>query len=217
MRLLRTNIVVFSVLLGVCSVAATAWAQSDSSGRQSGGGGDEGFGLLRVEAVQRNLHLTDEQKVQILALGVEMRDNRGNIGKKIAEILTAEQLKRFKQIRLQVEGVAAINSHEVAMKLGLTKEQRKSLKALQDQIGAQVQEAAAELKGLTTDERRRKIPEFLAKVEEIRKTTNEQAMEVLTTSQRKDFQEMQGEKIDFGASPFAPKPAASRESSESSK
>jgi Spy/CpxP family protein refolding chaperone len=219
MKFSRAAVVLSSLLLGVSLATATAWAQSDS-GSHRGGGGDasgEGFGLLRVERVQQNLHLTDEQKVQILALSMELRENRANLGKRIAEILTAEQMKRLKQIRLQVEGVAAINSHEVAMTLGLTKDQRKTLKALQEQIGKQVQEAVTELKGLTVDERKQKMPEFYAKVEAIRKNTTEQALAVLTSSQRKEFEEMQGEKIDFGPSPFAAKPAASPEPSEPAK
>jgi Spy/CpxP family protein refolding chaperone len=207
--MLRSRVPVVLAVLTILSLAVSAaLAQSGSSDRRSSGEGhDEGFGFLRVEAVQRDLHLTDEQRVQILALSMEIRENRGNLDKKIAEILTPEQSKRLKQICLQVGGPAVINGHEVAMKLGLTKEQRQTLKALQEEVRKDTQEAVASLKGLTIDERRAKMPELVAKIEIIRKDSTEKALAVLTPAQRNDFEAMQGVKIDFGPPSAAPAPS----------
>ena len=186
-------------MAGILSAAVAVFAQSTD--RRGNENSDEGFGLLKVEQVQRDLHLTDEQKVQILALSMELRENRANLSKKIADILTPEQYKRLKQIRLQVEGPAAINSHEVAMKLGLTKEQRKSLKVLQEQIGQEARDIVASLQGLTADERNAKKIEIYTKIETLRARRTEDALAILTPAQRKEFEQMQGPKLDLGALP----------------
>jgi Spy/CpxP family protein refolding chaperone len=176
----------------------STWAQS------GGDSGSEGFGLLRVQQVQRELKLTDEQKVQILALSMELRENRGNLSKKLSDILKPEQLQRLKEIRLQVEGPAALNSHEVAMKLGLNREQRTKLKAIQDEIRQAMQEAMQGLKDLTVDERREKMPELLEKMRRVRTETTEAALNVLTAEQKKDFEKLQGTKVDLGPPPPGP-------------
>ena len=104
------------------------------TGRGAGDTGSAGLRLLTNDRVQKDLHLTDEQRVQILTLSMEVRENRGKIGQRLAEILTPAQLRRLKQIRLQVEGPAALNTPDMVKALDLSPEQCAKLKALQDQV-----------------------------------------------------------------------------------
>lgn len=205
-------IVVFSLVwIGAMLAVVPASAQSktkdsskeqekaapESGGRGMGQNTSEGFDLLRVAKVQSDLQLSEQQKVQILGLSMEMRNARFNMKKKLAEILDPRQLQRLKQIRLQVEGPAAMNSHEVAMDLGLTREQRMDLKILQNQIRVDITIIFQEVRGLTVDERRAKLPEIVRKIQQIRVEKTQQALDILTPKQRKEFEEMQGKKLDL--------------------
>lgn len=209
----RMLVVIFLVWTGAMLAVVSASAQSktkNSSGGQKkaaasksgssrdiGQNSNEGFDLLRVAKVQRDLQLNEQQKVQILRLSMEMRKARFNMKKKLGEILDAQQLQRLKQIRLQVEGPAGINSHEVAMALGLTREQRMDLKALQGKIREDITIIFQEVRGLTVDERRAKIPEIVRKIQEIRVTTTQKALDLLTPKQREEFDAMQGKKLNL--------------------
>ena len=124
-----------------------------------------GLRLLTNSEVQMDLRLTDEQRVQILTLSMELRANRETQEQKLADILTPEQLRRLRQIRLQVEGPAALNSPKMVKALNLSPEQCAKLRALQDQVREKVQELVKETKGLSTEERRAKMPEILGKLD----------------------------------------------------
>jgi Spy/CpxP family protein refolding chaperone len=191
----RLHTIFAVVLAAFLGMAVPVWAQSSGSGRESG---SEGFSLLRVDRVQKDLKLTEEQKVQILALTMEARDPK-TLGKRIGEILTPPQLRRLKQIRLQVEGPAAINSNEVAGNLSLTKEQRQKLKSLQDEVIAKMHEASLALKNLTADERRAKMPQILERMHDFRKEMMERTLDVLTPEQRTKLDKLQGQKLDLEA------------------
>lgn len=114
--------------------------------------------LLRQEAVQEDLGLTDDQKQQLrrLAAGqqrggdrpnlrdmsqeerrewmAEMRERMEAAEKKMSDILTEEQRTRLKQIRLQVMGPAAVGEPEFAKELGLTDEQREKIGQLRERV-----------------------------------------------------------------------------------
>jgi hypothetical protein len=177
-------------------------AQSEEAAYSSKGGrnSDLGFSLLRIPKVQDDLGLRQSQKVQILVLHMETQKNRFDMKEKLAEILDSRQLKRLKEIRLQVEGASAINSHEMAMALGLSREQRKELKDIQNQINQQITAAFQELQGLTADERQAKKPELVQRLENIRQETTAKALNVLTQDQRDQFDRMQGKKLNLTTS-----------------
>ena len=207
----RLRVIFSLVLIGVTLVAVSACTQSkipsdepketaaseSGDGRSIGENSSEGFGLLRIPKVQNDLQLSEEQKVQILALSMEMRNTRFNMRKKLAAILMPEQIQRLKEIRLQVEGPAGMNTHEVAMALGLTRAQRMKLKALQDQIREDIEIIFQGVRGLTVDQRRTKIPEIVRKIQLIRIETTQEAIQMLTSRQREKYEEMQGKKLDL--------------------
>jgi hypothetical protein len=173
-----------------------------------------GFGLLRIPEVQQDLGLTDAQKVQVLALSMEMRGGHGDAGKKLESALRPEQIRRLKQIRLQVDGPAGLLGSEVASALELSPEQIRQLKALQDHVRDTVRQAFQDTKDLTQEQRRAKMPELFEKLQQVRKETSDKALEVLTEKQRGKFDTMQGPKIDLtgmsrSPSKASPQPPAS--------
>ena len=103
-------------------------------GRDASDGENAGLRLLTNNQVQKDLQLTDEQRVQILTLTMELRENRGRVGQRLTEILTSAQLRRLKEIRLQVEGPAALNRPDMIKALDLSLVQCAQLRALQDQV-----------------------------------------------------------------------------------
>jgi hypothetical protein len=124
-----------------------------------------------------------------------------NAKEKLAEILDPTQLKRLKQIRLQVSGVHGINSHEVAMALGLTRTQRHSLTEIQEEVRHRVMNVLQELHGLTADERRAKMPNIVKRLELIRQETTADALRQLTPEQRTQLEKMQGLDLQLTVSP----------------
>lgn len=197
--------------LSACAQSGGSPAGTQGTAANAGTGrapesGAAGLGLLQNSQVQKDLSLTDEQRVQILTLGMEVREGRRDVTQRLAEILNPAQFQRLRQIRLQVEGPAAINNPEIAKTLDLTREQRAKLNALQEQIRAKVREASRSVQSLTTEERREKIGGIVRMLDQLRSETTEQAMEILTPRQREIFQELQGPKLDL--TPPPPKPAA---------
>ena len=155
--MLRRSLAILSLFVSAALVAGLACGQEPEGpppgehGRGHGGfsGGPGMFGgqmppaaLLASKQVQEELKLTDEQKDSIKKLAREMRPARGEgrpdreemqkraekFDKKLAEILKPEQMDRFKQIRIQIQGPRAFSNTEVVKALAITDEQQKKVK-----------------------------------------------------------------------------------------
>ncbi len=182
-------------------------------GRGMMGPGGGMFVLLRLEQVQKELNLSDEQKEKIKELAKEMMPGRPSEGqapspedrrammekvqKKLAEILKPEQLERLKQIQLQAQGAAALGNPEVVKTLGITDDQRAKLKTLRDEADGKRRELIGSMRDLSREERREKMAENQEKIRQIQKELMEKALAVLTPEQREKFEKLQGKKIDL--------------------
>jgi hypothetical protein len=184
--------------------AAFSQQTGDKKKSPSGEGGssvrnaDQGFSLLQLPEVQEDLDLKQGQKVQVLFLAMEMQKTRLDVKKKLAEILNPRQLQRLKEIRLQVEGPAAISNYEVAAALDLTRDQRAKLETIQNKLASQMTEVIQELKGLTADEREAAKPEIKERLQYLREEFSRKALKVLNPEQLKKFEQMQGKKLKLG-------------------
>ncbi len=204
----RTRTVFALALAGAMLVALTAQAQPDQGGPRGprgggmmGPGGAMGIGmLLRNDKVQLDLKLTDDQKEKIRGLGRELRQNREEGEKKLAEILNADQLKRLKEIRVQVGGVAVLVEAAIAKDLGLSEEQTTKLKELQQKSRESMREAMQGMRDLPQEERRAKMAELRPKMEQLQKEHMAQALEILTPDQRAKLEKMKGVKIEIDLS-----------------
>jgi Spy/CpxP family protein refolding chaperone len=172
--------------------------------------------LLRAEAVQKELKLTDDQKAKLedffagmMERFQELRDldpeeRREKIqeiqkenDKTIAGILKPEQVKRLKEIGYQQAGAMALNDPEVIKALGITDEQRDQVRELNRNMMEEMRELIQP--GQPPDEEARN------KMQELRKGVGEKMMKILTEEQKKKWKDMQGEpfkgEIRFGRPP----------------
>jgi Spy/CpxP family protein refolding chaperone len=184
-------------------------------GGMMGGGGIAG--LLQNEKVQKEIELTAEQKEKIQKIGTEAREAmRSKMGdmqnlsqeerrakfqemrkdmeeaaaqteKKIEGALLPNQVKRIKEIQLQVQGIRALANADVQKELGLTDDQKAKLKAIDE-------EAAKGRPQFTPGQR--PSQEDFQKMRDARTETEKKLTDVLTDEQKKKLEEMKGEKFD---------------------
>jgi hypothetical protein len=136
-----------AALAALILTAPVAWAQR-GGGRGFGGAGG-GLMLLGQKSVQEELKLSDEQISKVTArleeqrgAFAELRDlDRAERAAKMQErnkaneatlkdVLTANQLKRLKQIALQQRGMMALVDDEVADAVGLSAEQKDQVRSI---------------------------------------------------------------------------------------
>lgn len=163
--------------------------------------------LLRQEAVQKELSLTDEQKTKLKEAVPEGRGPGGGGGanfrdmseeerakameerakqaaeteKKIAGILDEKQNARLKQIRLQITGARAIMNEEVAKELGITEEQTTKIREAMTALREEMQGGGGGGPGAFA---------------EMAEKMNAKLMEQLTDEQKAKYKEMLGEPFD---------------------
>lgn len=108
---------------------------------------------------------------------------------KLKEALTAEQLKRLGEIKIQAAGVAALSDAAVVKELGLSDEQTKKIAA----ISEEGQKATRELFAGARDGN---AQEAMTKVREANAKTLAQATEVLDAGQKEKFASLKGKPFD---------------------
>ncbi len=166
------------------------------------------LGLLRNQQVQQELKLTDQQKQQLEQLGEQWREKmrglrdlppeerrqkvegmRAEVEKQLATILNEQQMKRLKQIALQVEGYAALERPEVADQVGLTKEQRQKIRDI-------LRQAAEKRRGAFQQGQGDRQAAF-QRMREIRQWVDGEIEKLLTAEQKKKWQELVGAPFKF--------------------
>jgi Spy/CpxP family protein refolding chaperone len=165
-------------------------------------------GLLRNQQVQQELKLTDQQKQQLEQLGEQWREKmrglrdlppeerrqkgegmRAEVEKQLATILNEQQMKRLKQIALQVEGYAALERPEIADQVGLTKEQRQKIRDILRQADEKRREAFQQGQG--------DRQAAFQRMREIRQWVDGEIEKLLTAEQKKKWQELVGAPFKF--------------------
>ena len=165
-------------------------------------------GLLRSPQVQQELKLTDQQRQQLEQLGEQWREKmrglrdlppeerrqkgegmRAEVEKQLATILNEQQMKRLKQIALQVEGYAALERPEIADQVGLTKEQRQKIRDILRQAAEKRREAFQQGQG--------DRQAAFQRMREIRQWVDGEIEKLLTAEQKKKWQELVGAPFKF--------------------
>ena len=204
MKKLNCWLLVLGLMVGAASVA-----QAQGPGRGRGGFGGGGFGgptaLLGQASVQEELKLSEDQKKQITDFNEKRRgsfqdsqnlrqDERRakftemakETEKAVAAILKPEQNKRLKEISLQQRGISAVSDPEVATSLKITDAQKAGITAIQE---ASAEKGRALFTGGGQGGNRE---ESRAKFAELRKSTEEQIMGLLTAEQQATWLELTG-------------------------
>lgn len=167
--------------------------------------------LLRNEKIQEELKITDEQKQKLTAMqeeggggGRRGGGGGGNLSdeeraarqkridesnKKAEAVLEAGQLKRLKEISLQVRGYRALADDEVATALKLTADQKDAVKTIQGESDKRMGELFSSGGGGDREERQKKFAE-------LQKDTDDEYLAVLNDEQKAKLAEMKGAKFD---------------------
>ena len=221
--------VVLALMFTFVTVLMTATQAEAPRGRR-GFGGTRGslLGLLRMEQVQKELKLTEDQISKVSEINeklrAEMREQYAGLrdiedmqerrakmtelsnqfdGKargELREVLSREQIMRLYQIRLQVRGTLdALNNRWIAGRLELTDEQKKKAAELDKATQDKVTEAYAPLRDLSREERREKMSELREKITKLREEVEKKALGLLTAEQKEALEKMKGEKFELPA------------------
>jgi hypothetical protein len=108
---------------------------------------------------------------------------------KLKEALTAEQLGRLKEIKVQAAGVAALSDAAVVKELGLSDEQQKKIAAIVSEAAAARRELMASAQGGNREEIGTKLREAAA-------ATLTKATDVLDAGQKEKFASLKGKPFD---------------------
>ncbi|MCS7191952.1 MAG: hypothetical protein NZ937_03075 [Armatimonadetes bacterium] len=176
------------------------------------------LGLLRSPQVQRELKITEEQRTKLQQLGEQLREKfRGRsqelrdlspeerekhlesvnaeVEKELSKVLDEKQIKRLKQIVLQIEGYAALARPSVAKEVGLTEGQAKQVREiLRD---ANEKRRSIFQQGPPADPKAR-----FQEMRKIREWVDEQIGKILTEQQKQKWQQLIGEPFKFEFQPF---------------
>ena len=217
----RSMVNVALPLLLIALLVSSAQAQQQRRGTR-GPRGSSMLGMLRLDQVQTEIKLTDEQKSKVNAVAEEimegMRDQysqlrdiedraqrnekRNELDKQVdskareqlRDVLEREQVMRFFQIYMQVRPAMEILAIEqIASRLEVTEEQKKKLAEVKKETEAKQAKLFAEMRDASQEERRELSPKF----RQLGTDANEKAVGVLTEDQRKKFDEMKGEKFEL--------------------
>lgn len=197
-----------------------------AQGRGSRGGGPRGADLLTNEQVQKELNLSAEQTAKIKAIADEARPQGGQGGRNFRNLpqeerdkltaefrtkaeaatvkataeLTPDQLMRFKQIEIWVQGPRTLAENaDVIKTVGVTDEQKAAIKTITDESDKKRRELSSQLGRNASDEERKKADEQRA---ELRKTSETECLAVLTDDQKSQFEKLKGPKFELDRSAF---------------
>ena len=119
----------------------------------------------------------------------------------LGKILQPEQLKRLRQIELQVLGVVALRRPEVKKHLGITEEQEGQFQDLERKAREEIQKAMQEAR----DQETLDWAQIRQRGEELRKKAEQEGMAVLTAEQKTKLKEMMGEPFELDRSALRPR------------
>ena len=219
----KVRTVLMLALAAVFILAAETQA-AESSRRGSGRGSSRSslLGLLRLEQVQKEMKLTEEQTTKVQTIVEKLRTEMGEqytalreiedrqeqrekmtalrdqfddkVREQLRDVVEREQMIRLYQIRMQVRSVVdSLANRHVAGRLKLTDEQKKKLA----EITKELQTKRSEVYSATRDASREQRSEAYQKFGKIRAEGDEKALALLTAEQKEAFEEMKGKKIEL--------------------
>lgn len=224
---MRTYVLRSAVVAGLAFALVATAAMAQPPGGPGGPGGQRGPGmfmgpgggmlgysqLLRIEKVQKEIELTDDQKAELQKIEEQSRDRmrqlfqgglqdreaarqrfeqaRAETQKAIEGVLLPNQVKRLKEIQLQVAGIsAAIMDAEVRKELGVSEEQVQKIREA-------TQKVMEELRGQRQEGERPSREQMQQRMQEFRQKVTDAVMAQLTEEQKKKWNGMIGEKFEL--------------------
>jgi Spy/CpxP family protein refolding chaperone len=124
--------------------------------------------------------------------------------KELSSVLSTDQLKRFKEISLQVYGWGPLTQADFAEDLKLTQEQQTKLVALREDMNDKIKEAWTTPTSSDAKEQSKTISENRTKIEKVITDINNQALDVLTADQKTALTKLKGKEFKLDVSGLAP-------------
>lgn len=202
-------------------------AASDAAAQRGGGrgfGGVSHMGLLRVEKVQEEINLTEEQQEEVRAARQELREDRegqGGGGQNFRDLSDAErqefiarmQERRQERAKAEKEKLASILNEEQMKRLNEIYLQAAGAQALENpeivaalKITDEQKEKLADAQEEARNTRREQMRELFQsgdreaareKMAEVRKETDAIILAVLTDEQKQQLEQMKGKAIEL--------------------
>jgi len=117
----------------------------------------------------------------------------------VQAILSKEQLERLSQIRIQIlDALYALSDPEVARRLPLSDGQKEKLSEIQkaiEQETTKLREPLRNLSNLSQEEQSNKLAAFGKELRSILDKANEEALGLLSSEQKEEFEKIQGKKF----------------------
>jgi hypothetical protein len=151
--------------------------------------------LIQNESVKKELRLTDEQLAKV----------PDAIMKALAEVLDSDQMKRLKQIELQVKGSRAFAEPAVQTSLKMSSEQKDNIQSILADADKDIGELTKEIQKEFKSGNVQALQALRDKMTANAKETKVRCTSVLSADQKRTWQEMIGDsfklespKFDFG-------------------
>jgi hypothetical protein len=120
------------------------------------------------------------------------KDAREKLAKQLKDVLQPEQLKRLRQVRLQIEGAFALGQDDVRKDLKISQEQMQKFKAIVQALHKKVEPLMKEVHSGGNPE------EIRPKIEQVRKDHAKKLEAVLNDAQQKQWKELLGPPFELG-------------------
>lgn len=165
---------------------------------------------LKVKAVAEELKISQEQLEKLKAWSEDAPRRlqaaiqaamQAEVYRQLGDVLTADQIKRLKQINLQAEGLRAFTNPEVSAALNLSDDQRAEIRKISEETTAAVREAFSGT--FTRGERpsEERMAEARKKAQAIQADALAKAKGVLTAEQKRTWDTLMGEPFDVSSLP----------------
>lgn len=147
--------------------------------------------ILARSDVQADLQITTAQRTQLAKIAQQPGVDEGVLGQ-VGKVLSAEQMKRLKELYVQYLGYGSLASSDIQNALNLTADQKARIQTILD---AQRQYAAnIERQGLNPTARQ----QTSAQLQQLHARANAELAKVLTPSQDKALKAMAGKALSSG-------------------
>jgi hypothetical protein len=200
-----------ALTVGLILLAASpAFAQRGGFGNRTRGAAD----LVAIDKVQDELKLTDDQKAAFTKITDKYKDDlasarqnmdrqkmadlrkqqNADIEKAAPDVLKPDQLKRFKQLEVQIAGIQAFEKDDVQTALKLTDDQKKTIKQSSEDLQKDITDLFQNV-GQDRDKRR----EAMTKVRTMQQDAMDKVVTGLSDDQKKTWKDLNGDKFEFPA------------------
>lgn len=184
--------------------------------RRPGTGGPGGPGLppaverLKVKSVAEDLKISQEQIDKLKAWSEDAPQRisaaiqaamQAEVYRQLGDVLTADQIKRLKQIELQAAGLRVFTNPEVTAALKLSDDQKSEITKIAEETGRTAREAFSGLFGGGERPSEEKMAEARKKSQAATAEGLAKAKEVLNADQKKSLNDLMGEPFDVSSLP----------------